>query len=86
MKFSVDVMIDEEIKNFIVGIDYFSKKVYFEGERLKDVDYSELENSILKSVMPQPVSEPKISPHEIIQQINNIRTGAYESDQLQTSF
>jgi len=85
MKFSVDVVIDEEIKNFIVGIDYFSSKVYFEDKSLEGVDYSELENSILKSIMPKPVLEPELVPQEIIKQINDIRVGAYESNQLQTT-
>ena len=62
-----------------IGVDYFNNRVFFEGEPLPDIDYTDLEQEILAYLRPPMLEQPKIPP-EMLQRIAEVRAGNYGTD------
>ena len=68
-------------KTIHVGLDYLQRKVHFVGDIPKDIDISELEQSILMYVEPESIDELSV-PNEIWQRAMEIKTGKFENNEF----
>lgn len=75
----IDEMVDEPI-TIGVNVDYLNDRIYFdESELLKDIDKDELEAEILSNLRPPLIEAPEMPP-ELLQKIQDVRSGSYGGD------
>lgn len=75
----IDEMVDEPI-TIGVNVDYLNDRIYFdESELLKDIDKDELEAEILSNLRPPLIEAPEMPP-ELLQKIQDVRSGNYGGD------
>jgi hypothetical protein len=73
--FSIDVKVDNEVKNIKVSVDWTINRVWFD-----DSSFEGLEKVILERISPSYSSPLKGIPTEIKEKMNKIRSGEFKKE------